>query len=768
MYKKIAALIPFVCCSLFAQDLYPVKNHKANAVIVIAQNADRVEKFAAKELQEHIKVITKADLPIVTVADNKDRINIFLGRKFAFAFANDLKKLSGNDGYAIRRNGKNIHIFGSIPKGTLNGVYSFIESNSDLIWARPIPEGRIFTPSADFVAKVTDVLDIPKSSYRGWFLVSMPFDANTELWNARMRLNRNPTRATRSFKKSYERSLDTGMLIETVGEGHSLAKFMPKHYFKSNPEFFCMVDGIRRSNVGKNQLCFSNMAGAEVFAQNFIDAVKKCRFKTDFAGINIQDNWNSCECADCLKPLQLENGKVLKNTDPAFRSTRYFIWMNRIAKIVKKELPDLKITTFAYFFTVEPPEVNLEDNIYLVFCPAVKDDKYSLLHSRNKLWKQRVEKWSKRTGNFVWREYYGCAAMYPRELDRIAETDFRYLLKQKCDKFFAELPPDLKYGNIRCDQAWDASAMSFWIISKLYWNPDLNAAKLREEYLQKCYQKSAPYMKTFFDLLRTSFIKDTSSSTLSDSAVISAGKYIIRTNLTNRCRQALIDAEKHANQPNIRMIIKRQRALFEDWVKKAMTMLPPETTAAKIAPGIDPMTENSSAWNKADAVTNFCIMGKGGVNAKNQTEIKCLHDGKYLYFRFVMTDDIPKLNAKKRVTENEVFPDGDHMEWFLSPEPSGYWHFATDIYNQRYEGKGYNGTLNVPWESRIIMKKDCWIVLAKIPFTSIGLKADSEHVLAMFVRETTAKAKSGRSEFSSWNGGMVHQPAGFGKIILGK
>ena len=52
MYKKIAALIPFVCCSLFAQDLYPVKNHKANAVIVIAQNADRVEKFAAKELQE--------------------------------------------------------------------------------------------------------------------------------------------------------------------------------------------------------------------------------------------------------------------------------------------------------------------------------------------------------------------------------------------------------------------------------------------------------------------------------------------------------------------------------------------------------------------------------------------------------------------------------------------------------------------------------------------------------------------------------------------
>lgn len=108
------------------------------------------------------------------------------------------------------------------------------------------------------------------------------------------------------------------------------------------------------------------------------------------------------------------------------------------------------------------------------------------------------------------------------------------------------------------------------------------------------------------------------------------------------------------------------------------------------------------------------------------------------------------------------------MEWFLSTEPSGYWHFATDIYNQRYEGKGYNGTLNVPWESRIIMKKDCWIVLAKIPFTSIGLKADSEHVLAMFVRETTAKAKSGRSEFSSWNGGMVHQPAGFGKIILGK
>lgn len=768
MIKKIfAILLIFSFAVLSAGVLYPVKNRKANAVIVIPPDADRVEKFAAKELQEHIRELTGATLVVVS-AKSDGKINIFLGSKFASGFPEDLKKLGRTDGYAIRRKGDDICIFGAISKGTLNGVYSFIETNSDLIWARPLPEGRIFTPSEDFAAKVDNVLDIPKSSYRGWFLVTMPFDHNSELWNARMRLNRNPTRAARGHLKSYELSLDTGMLIETIGEGHSLAKFMPKKYFETNPEFFCLIDGIRRKDVGKNQLCFSNMKCAEIVAANFIREVKKCKFKTDLAGINIQDNWNSCECTDCLKPLKLANGKVLKNTDKAFRSTQFFVWLNKVAQLVKKELPNVPVTTFAYFFTVEPPEVDLMDNIYLVFCPAVKNDKYSLLHPKNKLWKSRVEKWTGRTGNFVWREYYGCSAMYPRELDRIAGTDFRFLLKNGCDKFFAELPPDLKYGKSRCDWSWDASAMGFWIISKLYWNPDLDATKLREEYLQKCYQKSAPYMKTFYDLLRTGFVNDPSSSTLSDKAAISAGKYIIRRNLTDRCRKALSEAEKHANQPKIKNIIKRQRALFENWIKEASMMLPPQSTAVKISSGIDPMKEDCTAWEKAGSITSFCVMGRAAVPAQNKIEIKILHDGKNLYFRFVMPDNTSKLTAKKRVTANEVFPEGDHVEWFISPDKSGYWHLATDIYNQRYDGQAYNSTPDIPWECKVILKKDRWTVLAKVPFDAVGIKSDAGEFGAMFVREAANKGKNGRSEYSSWNGGMVHQPAGFGNIILEK
>ena len=56
MIKKIfAILLIFSFAVLSAGVLYPVKNRKANAVIVIPPDADRVEKFAAKELQEHIR-----------------------------------------------------------------------------------------------------------------------------------------------------------------------------------------------------------------------------------------------------------------------------------------------------------------------------------------------------------------------------------------------------------------------------------------------------------------------------------------------------------------------------------------------------------------------------------------------------------------------------------------------------------------------------------------------------------------------------------------
>ena len=91
--KKIfAILLIFSFAVLSAGVLYPVKNRKANAVIVIPPDADRVEKFAAKELQEHIRELTGATLVVVS-AKSDGKINIFLGSKFASVFPEDLKKL---------------------------------------------------------------------------------------------------------------------------------------------------------------------------------------------------------------------------------------------------------------------------------------------------------------------------------------------------------------------------------------------------------------------------------------------------------------------------------------------------------------------------------------------------------------------------------------------------------------------------------------------------------------------------------------------------
>ena len=130
---------------LGADEITLAENGVSKAVIVIPEPAKPIVKFAAKELADHLKIMTGADFP-VGIKPGPD-VNIFLGFGEAENFT--------EDEYVIRVKGKRIDMYGkdtskdvylfnyyldNPDKGTLRSVYNFLDSLG-VRWLAPGRDG---------------------------------------------------------------------------------------------------------------------------------------------------------------------------------------------------------------------------------------------------------------------------------------------------------------------------------------------------------------------------------------------------------------------------------------------------------------------------------------------------------------------------------------------------------------------------------------------------------------------------------------------------
>ncbi len=766
----LAGVCLCVALGLKAQILVD-ETSQARAEIVVPADAARPEKFAAVELQRWIEKITGAVLPVENEPSRSPwfAVKIFLGAKFAGGFQEDLDFLKGSDGYAVRRKGRNIYIFGAVPKGTLNGVYAFLEKNTDIIWARGAKFGTVFTPMDSLKVTKADWRDKPVFTWRGWWICVTHYHEQTEYWNARVGCNSMPA-STFNNDFIYNRARDCGMRID-CGGGHNLHRFMPEKYFEKHPEYFCEIDGKRRQDVAKNQVCFTNMEGADLFAQEAAEQIVKERYHADSYSIKTEDNWNVCECAECRKDLRLPSGKISRFKDTNFRSNQFFLYMNRIAGALKKKCPDLRINTYAYIFTAPTPDVEVAENLNIIFCPFVKNDKFNILHPNNREWKKRVDRWAKASKNVVWREYYGCASKFPRPLADVAAVDLRYVNKELgLHQVYAEYIPDWNTKSNNSGYSWDVSAMEFWVISKLYWNPYQDVETLRNEYLNRAYQKAAPAMRKYYEVIRKAWYDDPMPSVYNDNEYKSAVHYICRKGLEKPCRTALEEAAKLANLPNIRKMVSLQRERFEDWMKNASLYMNPELNVPYVSGADGAADPRSPLWKKSVSCGGLKIMNNPEQDSAYRTEIKAMHDRKNLYVMYYCYDGkIENVYAQKYSGGREAWTKGDHIELFLDGDQKGksYYHFAADCNGNRYDARAYDSKWNSSWKILRGMEQDGYWIICVVPLKEIGVNLSMNNRLkGLFYRTRHHGGKDGTPESSSWNGGAVHQPAGFGDIIL--
>jgi len=80
----------------------------------------------------------------------------------------------------------------------------------------------------------------------------------------------------------------------------------------------------------------------------------------DFISVSQNDGGDWCHCETCAANEALYGA-----------SHNYIQFINRLADIIKDEYPDVKIHTFAYYHTIEPPksDIKVADNVMLQFTP---------------------------------------------------------------------------------------------------------------------------------------------------------------------------------------------------------------------------------------------------------------------------------------------------------------------------------------------------------------------------------------------------------------
>ena len=360
-------------------DMTLAKNGKSPYVIVVSGNASPSEKHAAHELAHFIHQISGAELPIIRERAKAPAKMIVLGDGQTLRSLKpniDFKDL-GEEGFAIKCVGPHLVIAGGRLRGTMYGVYTFLEETLGCRWysskVSSIPKKPTIT------LKPLNIVQKPDFEYREPFYVDA-FDGD---WAARNKCNSNSARldADHGGKVIY------GKFVHTFAE-----LFPPAKYYKDHPEYFSLVNGKRQD--GYAQICMSNPEVMKIATDTVMEWIAA---NTDAKIFSVSQNdcHANCQCDRC-KAIDAEEGS------PSGLLLRF---VNAIAEEVEKKYPNVLIDTLAYQWTEAPPKITKpRANVRVRLCPiaACEFHDYETCQN-NKSIVDNLKNWNKVTDNlYIW------------------------------------------------------------------------------------------------------------------------------------------------------------------------------------------------------------------------------------------------------------------------------------------------------------------------------------------------------------------------------
>ncbi len=432
-----------------------------------------------------------------------------------------------SDGFAIQKRENTVYIFGTEDRGTLNGVYDFIEYNADVLWHRA--GQAAYQENKNIQLKKYNCCEKSPFSVRGWNAVgvgntgSNNYDPDFDLQQSRNKMNvmyvpcYPGSRAVANLSAALA---DIGIGIYT--EGHNIGQWIlhspsydPENmvYWNQNADGVYMngqsfgTDTYAQINMWDPQGEVSDCMVDSLIA--YLALQKENGLILDQIGIGLNDTRKMPQLGYDDKPFEYAPGQFVQPGDANYLPTVSITFFNTVAQKLRDRGYDIKVNLFAYLLMEEPPACQVDRNLSILYAPSEENIRFPLNQnvgdypgfdtSKNIMYHRQLETWGEKTSDVVVYTYYGCFAAskeFERMIGKKMQADMQYL----AEKGFRGMLPEGQVDNGPGDEIWEQNTLTFWLYSKLLWNPDADVHQLVAEFCTKVYGVAAQDMIRYYQL----------------------------------------------------------------------------------------------------------------------------------------------------------------------------------------------------------------------------------------------------------------------------
>jgi hypothetical protein len=526
--------------------------------IIVSPDASPSELYAAREFQTFFNEAAGVELPISNQTDRADQ-HVFIGSSDALAESELAFSTQnfGDEDFRIVIRDNHIAIAGGRPRGTLYGVYTFLEDYLGIRflthdhthvpkvapWRAVGPVDRFYHPPLAFRWSAYGETDYDRFTKSG---LSFPAFA------ARLRCNA----VNDDEDPQFGGVTDMGLI------NHTFYHQIPStEYGAEHPEYYSLVDGVRRAptehdagGIG-NQPCLTNPQVLAIVTAAVLDEIEQNPGRQYFT-VAQNDNGYYCQCPDCAavdEEEQSHMGTLLR-------------FVNAVADAVAEEHPDVIIGTLAYQYSRKPPKLtkarpNVRIQLASIECSITKpiDDPSSAL---NRPFCEELQQWSKICNNIsIWSYNTNFAAyLLPCPNLRVIEPNIRFFVTNNINGIFMQGAHDALGAEF--------SELRNYVTSRLLWDPTENAEQLINEFARLHYGNAAPPIIRFINLLHD----HAQAQDIDEDCFGSAADYGIDSMIVEEGLKAFDEALSLAESDIVRQRVEKAsvcvyRAAIEDvWV----------------------------------------------------------------------------------------------------------------------------------------------------------------------------------------------------------
>ncbi len=719
-----------------------VKDGKSQASIVIAKdkfaNHRNIELKAAKELQEHVKIATGAELPIVADNVKTEGLVILIGES---ELTRQLK--IGIDG--LRPEGFRVKTFegglaivgtlsgptvpGTTPnnQGVLFGVYDVLERYMGVRWYYPGEDGRVIPKQKDFTVPPVHYTDAPVRTLR------------VQLSGG------DPTLFSR-----YRGGKSTSVDIRC----HTPIRF---DTLKPYPE--CLELDLS-GNRNPGMPCYGNPKTAELFVQDVANFYEKGEKKpwllwdnatlwgppTDkVIYISPPDKGVSCSCEYCKKLFD-------PNADPLARASKIMCeYVVRVAELVKARWPDKTVYYLPYVnYTLPTEGLKLPDNVVVCVCLMYgvneKEPKVAKAHG------DMIRDWKKATGKKVFIWTYPC---WPVE-DTTLPFQYPHVMQA-----FEKAHLDDIEGEGLCGDYFAGQNPSTYCWWRLMWNPDFNVDAAITEFVNLMYGPAKEPMREIYATLTDRWEKIQWQKPLTSWHV--SPKQINEETMPRKealkLKALLAEARKLAGENTVE---RRRVNYFGEVLDKFIVESDRYHDGGGLAElkilkvGANPLVDgklDDVCWKDAEKNPFKMAMDQKNPVPANGTTVQGVWTDKGVTFGFQLTEsEMEKIRAKCTARDSDVYSD-DCIEMFLdvTGERSGYCQLVVNslgtVFDRSSDSEEWNAT---GCKTAISKGKDSWSMEVYLPFSDFK-NCPPIKIGSLWYGNFTRSRYAGKPELQRWN-----------------